>query len=95
MLTPRKRVKRKPTARDREVVREHRERLGDVCPGWARAPHHSSDLTADHIIPVSRGGDIDGPVQVLCRSCNSRKGKRLQMPVVPVYEGAYPFPVKE
>jgi 5-methylcytosine-specific restriction endonuclease McrA len=36
------------------------------------------DLTIDHIVPVALGGrsDVDN-LQVLCRSCNSRKGAKV------------------
>ena len=38
----------------------------------------SQDLTVDHIIPLSRGGDDDlANLQFLCRSHNSSKGDRL------------------
>jgi hypothetical protein len=30
-------------------------------------------MSADHIVPVSRGGDEAGPLTVLCSHCNSRK----------------------
>jgi 5-methylcytosine-specific restriction endonuclease McrA len=33
----------------------------------------TSDLTADHIVPISKGGAL-GPLRVLCRTCNSRRG---------------------
>lgn len=38
-----------------------------------------NDLTIDHIVPVSRGGTNDlWNLQTLCRSCNSKKGARLE-----------------
>ena len=37
-----------------------------------------SDLTVDHIIPISRGGHhADYNLQVLCRKCNSKKGHKV------------------
>ncbi|WP_182357764.1 HNH endonuclease [Tomitella gaofuii] len=59
------------------VVESWRKFRGDWCPGFERPPHRSSDLTADHVTPVASGGAADGPLGVLCRSCNSRKGVRL------------------
>lgn len=34
----------------------------------------TDDLTADHIVPLSQGGDPNGALAVRCRSCNSRRG---------------------
>ncbi len=48
---------------------------GWVCPGDEyHAPHTSRDLTFDHEMPVSLGGDPLGPGRVVCRSANSRRG---------------------
>lgn len=59
------------------AVAAHREQHGDWCPGWGRRPAHpSADLTADHEDAVAAGGHAHGPLQVLCRACNSAKGVR-------------------
>lgn len=42
-----------------------------------RACGATSDLTADHIVPESRGGPTTMEnLQTLCRTCNCRKGTR-------------------
>jgi 5-methylcytosine-specific restriction enzyme A len=56
------------------LVQEWIRDFGYVCPGYECPPHYSQDLTADHITPVALGGDVLGPMQVLCRQCNSRRG---------------------
>ena len=70
--------RRRRTAKERtrrqDLIREHVARFGWTCPGWQCPPHPSTDLTADHIHPVARGGAEDGAITVLCRSCNSRRG---------------------
>lgn len=55
------------------AVARHRAAYGDWCPGYGVPAHPSSDLTADHVVSVARGGDARGPLQVLCRRCNGRK----------------------
>lgn len=45
---------------------------------WCSTCGATTDLTGDHITPKSRGGGIDPVnIQVLCRSCNSRKGGKI------------------
>lgn len=61
------------TVRRRTTVQAHRAQHGDWCPGWRRPSHPATDLTADHITPVAAGGAEAGPLDVLCRSCNSAK----------------------
>lgn len=53
----------------RVTLARHRATVGEWCPGFRRPGHPSADLTVDHVIP----GTTAGGVQVLCRSCNSRK----------------------
>jgi len=60
------------------TVAAWRQAYGELCPGWQR-PAHMADpkdnpLTADHLQSVRSGGMEAGPLGVLCRSCNSRKG---------------------
>lgn len=45
------------------------------CPGYQVPAHESHDLTADHTTAVTHGG-LEGPLTVMCRTCNSRKGAR-------------------
>ena len=58
------------------VLRAWRGQHGSSCPGYRRDAHPASDLTVDHVVPLTAGGspfDI-GNTAVLCRSCNSTKG---------------------
>jgi 5-methylcytosine-specific restriction endonuclease McrA len=43
---------------------------------WCSACGTTHDLTADHLTPLALGGDPLGPLLVLCRRCNSRRGSR-------------------
>jgi 5-methylcytosine-specific restriction enzyme A len=61
-----------------QVVKEWVEAKGYWCPGYGRDGHYSEDLTADHIVPVGNGGDPLGPMTVLCRGCNARRGNELR-----------------
>ena len=56
---------------DRQTARKVVE-ASPVCVGCGA----TDDLTADHVVPLARGGRHDGHRQVLCRPCNSRKGAR-------------------
>jgi hypothetical protein len=65
-------LRRSEFARDRtDLLLGLIDRDGYVCRGCgARA-----DLTVDHVQPLSRGGnDALENLQLLCGSCNSRKG---------------------
>lgn len=52
------------------------ERDGAVCVWCGRAPWRS-DLTAEHIVPRSRGGRTSPEnLTIACRSCNKRRGTK-------------------
>ena len=72
----------RPTARTwreivrrREAVAAHRAQFGDWCPLCGR---WEVVLTADHVVPVARGGAEDGELRVICRGCNSRLGATMR-----------------
>ncbi|RVW03018.1 hypothetical protein EGT50_09930 [Rhodococcus xishaensis] len=58
------------------AVRDHVAQHGNWCPGVGRPPHAAADLTANHVVPIARGGDPRGPLTVVCRPCNSRQADR-------------------
>lgn len=64
---------------DMTVVRLRREawRLQDGRCFYCGKPLARGQITADHIIPRSRGGeDVRGNIAAACADCNSRKGRR-------------------
>ena len=72
---------RQENSRRKQTVGRWLEEQGPWCPGWGVPGHmcDPSDLTADHIIPISKGG-MDGPLRVCCRACNSRRGNQNPTP---------------
>jgi 5-methylcytosine-specific restriction protein A len=63
----------------RSILKAWRLQHGEWCPGDEQhGSHPCSDLTCDHVTPISRGGQLldRGNIRVVCRSANSRRGNR-------------------
>jgi 5-methylcytosine-specific restriction endonuclease McrA len=65
-------VKRRGTGRER--AHQQRAKAAIAAQPWCSECGSTRDLTADHLIPLARGGHPLGPLRVLYRSCNSRRG---------------------
>ena len=91
-------MRRKPTTQEakkrKQFIEEYKRAYGNLCPGWKRPPHNSTDLTVDHIIPLSKGGAEDGRIRVLCRSCNSRRRAKKD-PIILKKTKTYRNPLKD
>jgi len=62
----------------KEAIDAHIARYGQVCPGYGVLPHTATraELSVDHIIPLADGGRNDASnFQVICITCNKRKGR--------------------
>ena len=62
----------------KDIVERHIATYGYICSGYKRDPHIAIDLTADHPMPTSKGGDEYQDLIVYCRSCNSSKQASLR-----------------
>lgn len=61
----------------RAAIAAHIEAHGYSCPGWGVPPHPARDLTGDHPTALKNGGaPLPETINILCRSCNSRKRDR-------------------
>lgn len=66
------------TRREWEDLLAQYERCPSCLRVWEKIPlppSMKSVITADHIVPIARGGSSNiGNIQPMCYSCNSRKG---------------------
>lgn len=68
--------KKLPTVTNyRKVFNELKNKYGAKC----KLCNAVENLTIDHIMPRSKGGtDEFGNLQILCKTCNSRKGAKIE-----------------
>lgn len=61
----------------RRTYAEQQRRAQQVqAQPWCSNCGATTDLTGEHLIPVAQGGNENGPLTTLCRSCNSKRGAR-------------------
>jgi len=66
--------KRRPIPQYTKILKQLLCRYNFMCVYCSS----EENLTIDHIFPVSKGGSDDvGNLQILCKSCNSKKGSRV------------------
>jgi len=59
------------------VTKKQRSEILQINGGICECCGAKSNLTIDHVVPLSVGGENSPDnCQVLCRSCNSKKGKK-------------------
>jgi hypothetical protein len=59
--------------RAKQFLINHPKCVGCECRG-----RHARATRADHIVPISQGGDVDGPLQPLCSYCHQSIKRRLE-----------------
>lgn len=72
-----KRTRRERRRLHREAERTGRGPLCGICNleiDLSLDHTHRDYLTFDHVVPLARGGDLDGEIRPAHRSCNSRRG---------------------
>lgn len=63
-------------ARRRRLLAEHRATFGARCPRCLTPEDRAvrrTWLTLNHVTTLSKGGDVMGPVEVMCLGCNDRQ----------------------
>jgi 5-methylcytosine-specific restriction endonuclease McrA len=66
----------KTAARRYGAAHQRRAEAAIKAQPWCSRCGATHDLTADHVHPLAQGGDPLGPLQVLCRTCNSSLGSK-------------------
>jgi 5-methylcytosine-specific restriction enzyme A len=67
---------RRGTTSQRGYGSKHQRRARQAIGAhpWCEECGATTNLTTDHLTPLAQGGDPLGPLRVLCRRCNSRRG---------------------